>query len=138
MKILGLDIGKARIGVATCDELQILASGLETIYSKSLTKDVLKIVEIVNKYNIKTVVVGLPLQMNGEEGEMSKYVRLFCSKLQEQVNVDIIFQDERLSSIEAQEYLHYSATKKTKKKQVLDQIAASIILQRYLDRNKEK
>ena len=137
MKILGLDIGKARIGVATSDNLEILATGLETIYSKSLTKDILRVVEIVNNLNIKKIVVGLPLQTNGEEGEMAKYVRLFCNKLLEFIKVEIVFQDERFSSIEAEEYLHYGKTKKNNKKKVLDQVAASIILQSYLDR-KEK
>lgn len=136
MKIIGLDIGKARIGVASCDELGIIASGLTTIYCQSLTKDVLKVVEIVNNYKVNTLVVGLPLQMDGNEGEMAKYVHLFCSKIKEYIEVNIILVDERLSSIEAGEYLHEAKTKKNKKKGVLDQVAASIILQNYLD-NKE-
>ena len=136
MKIIGLDIGKARIGVASCDEQGIIASGLTTIYCQSLTKDVLKVVEIVNTYKVNTLVVGLPLQMDGNEGEMAKYVHLFCSKIKEYIEVNIILVDERLSSIEAGEYLHEAKTKKNKKKGVLDQVAASIILQNYLD-NKE-
>ena len=136
MKIIGLDIGKARIGVASCDELEILATGMMTIYSQSLTKDVLKVVELVNNYKVTTLVVGLPLQMNGQEGEMAKYVHLFCNKIKEYVDVNIILVDERLTSIQADEYLHLAGTKKNKKKGVLDQVAASIILQNYLD-NKE-
>lgn len=137
MKIIGLDIGKARLGVSSCDELEILATGLTTIYSQSLTKDVLKVVEIVNTYKVNTLVVGLPLQMDGTEGEMAKYVHLFCEKLLQNIDVKIILVDERLSSVQADEYLHMANTKKNKKKGVLDQVAASIILQSYLD-NKEK
>ena len=133
MKKMALDIGKARIGVAMCDELEILASGYETIYCKSLTKDVARVIEIAQKFNIKTIVVGLPLQMDGTEGEMANYVHLFCNKIKEQIDVEIVLIDERLSSIEAEGYLHNAGTKKNKKKQVLDQIAASIILQNYLD-----
>ena len=137
MKIMGLDIGKARIGVAMCDELEILATGYETIYCKSLTKDVLRVVEIINKFNISKVVVGLPLQMNGEEGDMAQYVHLFCEKILTFKPVEIIFIDERLSSVQASEILYNSGAKRNKKKQVLDQVAASLILQSYLDRKKE-
>ena len=133
MKIMGLDLGKARIGVAMCDELEILATGYETIYCKSLTKDVLSVANIVKKFSIKKIVVGLPLQMNGSGGTMTDYVHLFCEKLKEIVDVEIVFQDERLTSVEAEGYLHSAGTKKNRKKQVLDQIAASIILQSYLD-----
>lgn len=133
MKKMGLDIGKARIGVAMCDELEIIASGYETIYSQSLTKDVLKVVDIAKKFNIKTIVVGLPLQMDGTEGQMAEYVHLFCNKIKEQIDVEIVLLDERLSSVEAEGYLHNAGTKKSKKKAVLDQVAASIILQSYLD-----
>ena len=133
MKIMGLDLGKARIGVAMCDELEILATGYQTIFCKSLTKDVLSVAEIVKKFNIAKVVVGMPFNMNGNSGVMTDYVHLFCEKLKEIVDVEIVFQDERLTSVEAEGYLHSAGTKKNKKKQVLDQVAASIILQSYLD-----
>ena len=135
MNRIGLDIGKARIGVAM--SYSVLASNLETIWCKTWTKDTDHIAEIVKKNNIEEVVVGLPLNMDGTESEMCVYAKKFCEMLSGKIDAKIIFVDERLSSISADHIMHASNVKVSKKKGLIDQIAATVILQNYLDSQKE-
>lgn len=134
MNRVALDIGKARIGVATSSSF--LASNYETIFCKSWTKDTNQIAEIVKKFDASEVIVGLPLNMDGTEGEMCEYVRMFCDMLSNKISAKIIFVDERLTSISAEEIMHSSNVKTSKKKGLIDQIAAMVILQNYLDKQK--
>ena len=131
MNRLGLDIGKARIGVAM--SYSVLASNLETIYCKTWTKDTNYIASIVEKNNIEEVVVGMPYNMDGTESEMCEYVKKFCEMLKSKIHAKICFVDERLSSISAEHIMHDNGVKVSKKKGLIDQIAASVILQTYLD-----
>lgn len=136
MNRLCLDIGKARIGIAS--SYSTLASNLETLYCKSWTKDTNKIAEIAQKFKAEEIIVGLPLNMDGTEGEMCEYVRKFCEMLKTKTSAKIIFVDERLTSLDAEHIMHQSGVKTSKKKGLIDQIAATLILQIYLDRlNKE-
>ena len=128
---LALDIGKARIGVAISHSK--LAQNYETIYCKTWTKDAQKIAEIVQKEAIEEIVVGLPLNMDGTESEMCEYAKKFCGFLKTKTDCKIVFVDERLSSFEAEEYMHEAGVKTAKKKGIIDQIAGTIILQSYLD-----
>lgn len=134
MNRLCLDIGKARIGIAS--SYSTLASNLETLYCKSWTKDTNKISEIAQKFQADEIIVGLPLNMDGTESEMCTYVKGFCNMLQTKVSAKIIFVDERLTSIDAEHIMHQSNVKTSKKKGLIDQIAATLILQSYLDRLK--
>ena len=134
MNRLALDIGKARIGVAISHS--ILASKYETIYCKTWTKDANRIAEIVQKEDISEIIVGLPLNMDGTEGEMCIYAKKFCDFLKQKIDCPIIFVDERLSSFYAEELMHESHVKTSKKKGLIDQIAGIIILQSYLDGKK--
>ena len=131
MNRLCLDIGKARIGIA--HSYSTLASNLETLYCKSWTKDTNKIAEIAQKYLVDEIIVGLPLNMDGTESEMCNYVKQFCNMLRTKTTAKIIFVDERLTSIEAENLMHQANVKTSKKKGLIDQIAATIILQTYLD-----
>lgn len=131
MNRLCLDIGKARIGIAS--SYSSLASNLETLYCKSWTKDTNKIAEIAQKFKAEEIIVGLPLNMDGTEGEMCEYVKKFCQMLQTKTTAKIIFVDERLTSIDAEHVMHQSKVKTSKKKGLIDQIAATLILQTYLD-----
>ena len=133
MKILALDIGKARIGIAESDETEFLASPVETLYCKSWNKDTDYISNYVSKKNIKKIVVGYPLNLDGSKSEMTEYVLKFSEMLKSKTSAEIVFQDERLSSSEAEEIMHYSNVKTKKKKGLIDQIAATVILQTYLD-----
>lgn len=134
MNRVGLDIGKARIGIAT--SRSTLASNLETLNCKSWTKDTNHIAEVVKNFDAQEVIVGLPLNMDGTESEMSIYARKFCEMLQTKISAKIIFVDERLSSVVADEIMHESQVKTSKKKGLIDQIAAMVILQSYLDKQK--
>ena len=134
MNRLGLDIGKARIGIAISHSW--LAGNYQTLYTKTWTKDTNFIAEIVQKECIEEIVVGLPLNMDGTESEMCQYVKKFCDMLKDKVSAKIIFVDERLSSISAEEIMHSSNVKTAKKKGLIDQIAATVILQTYLDNTK--
>ena len=134
MNRIGLDIGKARIGVATSNSS--LATNYDTIYCKSWTKDTNQIAEFVKKIDASEVIVGLPLNMDGTESEMCEYVKKFCCMLSAKITAKIIFVDERLTSISAEEIMHSSNVKTSKKKGLIDQISAMIILQSYLDRQK--
>ena len=134
MNRLGLDIGKARIGIAISHSW--LASNYQTLYTKTWTKDINQISEIVQKECIEEIIVGLPLNMDGTESEMCQYAKKFCEMLQKSVSAKIIFVDERLSSISAEEIMHASDVKTAKKKGLIDQIAATVILQTYLDNSK--
>ncbi|MGN1213067.1 MAG: Holliday junction resolvase RuvX [Christensenellales bacterium] len=126
-----MDIGKARIGIAY--SYSTLASNLETLYCKSWTKDTNKIAEIAQKYSAEEIIVGLPFNMDGTESEMCNYVKQFCNMLKTKTTAKIIFVDERLTSIEAENIMHQANVKTSKKKGLIDQIAATIILQTYLD-----
>ena len=135
MNRLALDIGKARIGIAISHSW--LASNYQTLYTKTWTKDTNQIAEIVKKEAIEEVIVGLPLNMDGTESEMCVYAKKFCEMLKSKILAKIIFVDERLSSISAEEIMHSSNVKTSKKKGLIDQIAATVILQTYLDNQKE-
>ena len=132
---IGLDIGKARIGVAI--SYSTLASNLETIYCKTWTKDTNRIADIIKKENAQEVIVGLPLNMDGTESEMCIYTKKFCEMLSSKINTKIVFVDERLSSVSAEHIMHASQVKTSKKKGLIDQIAATVILQNYIDSQKE-
>ena len=142
MRALGLDIGTVRIGIAQSDMLGMLASNLETYTRKYIKVDVAHIVHIIQQNNIDTVVVGLPLKMNGEEGQSVQMVKDFVQELQAQLQeknmqIPIVYQDERLTTVSAERVLLSANVRREKRKQVVDKIAAQIILQAYLDKPKK-
>jgi putative Holliday junction resolvase len=128
---LALDIGKARIGIAS--SYSTLASNYQTLFCKSWTKDTNQIAEIVKNFGAEEVIVGLPLNMDGTESEMCIYVKGFCNMLKTKISAKIIFVDERLTSVDAEHIMHQNNVKTSKKKGLIDQIAATLILQTYLD-----
>lgn len=134
MRKIGVDIGKARIGIAVSDELGILASAYATLNSNGLEQDVQTIANLVLEKAADTVVLGLPLALDGTDSDMTVYAREFASKLEEKVSAKVVLWDERLSSYEAEEILKSRKIKDWReRKKLLDQVAASIILQSYLN-----
>lgn len=133
-RILGLDIGEKRIGVALSDLLGLTAQGLATINRVGKKKDFDEIGKIIAEYDIKKVVVGLPLNMDGSMGESCEMVRNFAEKIKNKFNVEIIYIDERLSTVSATKVLLEANVRRENRKHVVDKIAASYILQSYLDR----
>ena len=132
---IGVDIGKARIGIAVSDPMGILASPYTTLTGKGLEQDVMQIVSLIIENDADTVVLGLPLAMDGTDSDMTLYARDFAEKLKVQTSAKIVLWDERLSSYEAEEILKQQKVKDWReRKKILDQLSASIILQSYLDK----
>lgn len=134
MKIMGIDFGLKRIGIALSDIMGFLASPYTTLYRTTLDEDLNFIKKIINENKVETVVFGLPLEMSGNSGEIVNCTKDFAERLKTLTGVKIVFVDERLSSIEAEEQLKLTIKDWKKRKLLLDQVSASIILQSYLDR----
>ena len=136
-KKIGLDIGTVRIGIATSDILGMLASSYEVYRRKNLSADARYMAELAKKLDADTFVIGLPLKMNGEEGDSVKMVKDFAEELKKYTDLKIEFMDERLSTVSAERILIESNMRREKRKTVIDQVAAEIILQNYLDKIKK-
>ena len=130
---MGIDFGLARIGIALSDETKFLATPYETYKRKGEEIDINHLIEIITTKNVDEIVCGLPMNMAGEEQEIAQKTREFMLKLKEQTNIKIEFVDERLSSLMAEEMLKETERDWKKRKEKLDAVAASIILQDYLD-----
>ncbi|MBP3431690.1 MAG: Holliday junction resolvase RuvX [Clostridia bacterium] len=135
---MGLDYGKARIGVAFTDLSCTIASADHIYKTQTEEKDLCYFSDLIKEKLVDTVVFGLPLNADGTENEMTAIVQDFAAKLQQQTDVQIAFQDERYTSLEAEEYLREAKIKWEKRKELLDKISAQIILQNYLDENPNK
>ncbi|MDE5990898.1 MAG: Holliday junction resolvase RuvX [Clostridia bacterium] len=134
MKYLAIDLGDARTGIAV-SESGIIATGLETYKRAQEDKDLQYIADLVKAYKIDVVVFGLPLNMDGTEGERVEKTKAFADKLQPLINAKIDYEDERLTTVVAEEMLIEGGMRRDKRKKVIDKIAATIILQSYLDRH---
>lgn len=133
MRKMGLDIGTVRIGIALSDPLNILSSGYETYHCKSRAEDLMHIQKIVEEKQVEEIVVGNPLNFDGTDSKMTEYVKLFCEDLKKTTLAKIVMQDERLTSLEAEEILISQNVSREKRKELIDKVAATIILQSYLN-----
>ncbi len=133
-RIMGLDIGDKTIGVAISDPMLITAQGLKTIKRKNSKVDIEEISNLVRQYNVSKIIVGLPKNMNNTIGPQGEKVLRFVDKLKNKVNVEISFQDERLTTVAAERILIEGNMRREKRKNVIDMVAATYILQTYLDR----
>ena len=131
-RIMGIDYGKVRIGIALTDLLTTIASPYEVYKSVSLQKDVEYFVKLVKEKEVEKIVLGLPLNMDGSEGERAKRTRIFGEMLEKACSVPVVYQDERLSSVEAENYLLDGDVRRDKRKNLIDKVAATIILEDYL------
>lgn len=132
-RIIGLDIGDKRIGVAISDPLGISASALETIERKNTKTDVWKVTEMARRHGAVEIVVGLPNHMDGSESEQSRKVQSFCRKLARASGLPIVYQDERMTTVSAIRTLTLQGVKTGKNKALVDRVSAAIILQKHLD-----
>ena len=130
---MGIDFGLARIGIALSDDTKFLASPFETYKRKGEDIDVQHLIDIIKTKNVDEIVCGLPMNMAGEEQEIAKKTRVFMAKLNDEIDIKIKFVDERLSSLMAEEMLKETERDWKKRKEKLDAVAASIILQDFLD-----
>jgi len=133
-RILALDVGDVRIGLAYSDTLGISANPLDTWKVKGTDEDFINIVNVVKKLDIGKIVIGLPLNMDGSEGDRVVKTRAFAEKLKEFIDLPIEWQDERLSSVTAEDALIEQGVRREKRKSVIDRVAAVVILRSYLDR----
>lgn len=136
MRILGLDIGSKRIGVAISDELGLTAQGLETVMCTNPDADVQRLSDIAHQYGVEEIVVGMPYNMNGTAGPQVEKVRRLVSRLEEAVDVPVREWDERLSSVAAERALLEADLSRAKRRKLMDKVAAVIILQGYLDKKR--
>lgn len=134
MRIMGLDVGTKTIGVALSDPLGWTAQGLTTIRRRSLAADLAALKELVRRYGVEELVVGLPRNMNGSLGSQAEAVRAFARHLQAEVGLPVHFIDERLTTVAAGRVLLEADLSRRRRRQVIDQVAATYILQGYLDR----
>ena len=136
MKILALDIGTVRIGIAASDIMEIIASAYEVYRRKNLKLDTEYIAKLSKDLSAGEIVIGLPLKMDGSEGQSVEMAREFGEELAKLIDIPIHYQDERLSTVSAEKILIESGMRREKRKDKIDSIAATIILQTYLDKKK--
>lgn len=134
MRVLGLDIGEKRIGVAVSDELGFTAQGLFTLNRTVVKEDIAQLAAIIQKWSAEKIVAGLPRNMNGTYGPQAGLVKEFMMRVQNETGIEVIYQDERLSTAAARRTLLEGDVTRRRRKKVIDTIAAVMILQSYLDR----
>lgn len=138
MRKLCLDIGSVRIGIAQSDMLGIIATSAGMYKrTKSIAMDAKEIAKMILEKQADSVVIGLPLKLDGSEGESVQMIRTFAKELSKHTSAQIVFQDERLSTVSAERILIESNVRREKRKDLIDSISATIILQNYLDKIKK-
>lgn len=138
MIIMSVDLGKARTGLALCDKTEFLASPYKVIFEKSPQKLLQKVADAAKEAKAALIVVGLPKNMDGSEGESAQNARAFAAQLAGLTGVETVMQDERGTTITAHSFLNDTNTRGKKRKNVVDEVAATIILQNFLDARKNK
>ncbi len=132
-RILALDVGKKRIGLAVSDELGLTAQGLETLQRIRIREDLSKLEELAKHLNVGTLLIGKPLHMSGDESRQSEYTREFAERLARQTSLPVVFWDERLTSAEAERTLRETGASLDQKKKSVDRLAAMLLLESYLE-----
>lgn len=143
MRIMGLDYGDKTIGVAISDVLGLIAQSKGVIRRKNLTEDFIKLQDYLEEYQITEIVVGFPINMNGTLGPRVEKTNQFVNFLRKRVDIPVNLWDERLTTVAAERVLLEADLSRSKRKDVIDAVAAALILQGYLDlknrkKNKEK
>jgi len=134
-RVLGLDYGERRIGVALSDLLGLTAQPLTVLTRKNLLEE---IASLVKQHEVTTLVIGLPKHMHGEEGEKAEEARAFGARVAEKTGLPVEFIDERLTTVAVQRMLSETEMSGAKKRAVVDKLAAALILQMWMDRKKRK
>ena len=134
MRVMSLDVGTRTIGIAVSDLLGMIAGGVETIRRTSEEKDFEQLAQLIKEQEATTLVVGYPKNMNGTIGERAQMCEEFAAKLRERFpGVEVVLWDERLSTVAAEKVLVDADMRRKKRRQVIDMMAAVVILQNYLD-----
>ena len=136
MRVMGLDYGRISVGVAISDSAGIVASPVETIIRKGenkLRQTYARLRELIAEYGVEHIVVGLPIHMNGEMSERAERSKEFAAELEQKTGIGVSLMDERLTTAEASSVLKAGGVRREDEKKYVDKLAASLILQRYLD-----
>ncbi|MBL8922204.1 MAG: Holliday junction resolvase RuvX [Myxococcaceae bacterium] len=133
MRAMGLDVGTKTVGVAVADELGLTAQPLTVVRRSNLKADLAELLKLATEREVDRFVIGLPLNMDGSEGPRAEATRRFGDALAKASNLSIIYQDERLTTVAAEHALLEANVSRGKRREVIDQVAASIILQGWLD-----
>jgi putative holliday junction resolvase len=131
-RVLALDVGKKRIGLAISDELGITAQGIETLQRTRIRADLEKLKDLAREWNVRSLLVGKPLHMSGSESRQGEYTREFAERLGRYLQLPVIFLDERLTSVEADRLMRESGASLEKRKNAVDRLAAVLLLESYL------
>lgn len=134
IRYMGLDIGDKTIGVAISDLLGLTAQGITTVRRESWKKDFQALKDIIEQYNVEKVIAGLPKNMNNTIGPQGEKTIAFVEKFKKEFELEVIFQDERMTSMSAERMLISADVKRSKRKEVIDKVAAVYILQAFLDK----
>ena len=130
---LGLDVGGRRIGVAGCDGLGLMATGITTIWRTSFEEDIAQLQEIITDRSVEILVIGLPYKMDGSIGSQAKQVQKFARRVSAALELPIEYVDERLTSYAAEQMMIEAKISVSQNKATIDRIAAAVILQQWLD-----
>jgi len=136
MRVLALDAGEKRIGVAVSDPLGIIAQGVTVITRRDPETDLNEIKRIIEEYKADSVVIGMPINMDGTKGKSAEKVNEFVEVLKGRLSIPVYTYDERLSTKESEKFLISANVSRKKRKQVIDKMAAQLILESYLERLK--
>ena len=134
MRIMALDVGSKRIGVALSDPLKITAQGLQTFQRTTLEEDIKGLWQLIDEHEVSQLVVGLPKNMDGSIGFKAEEVQQFIADLTAERKIEVIWIDERLTTVSAERVLLEADVSRAKRKKVIDKMAAVVILRSYLDR----
>lgn len=138
-RIMALDVGDKRIGVAVSDELQLVATPLTTLdRTQSVKADLRAVEQLVREHEVSKVVVGNPIMLRGTPGVQAEKVKGFAERLARRLRVPVEMQDERMTTLEAERRLIEADVSRADRKQVIDKLAATLILQSYLDAQKRR
>ncbi len=133
MKYMSIDLGDVKTGIAMSDIMGIIANGYETYRRVDMDKDIQYFCNLIKQFGVECVVMGLPINMDGTSGERVEKSKAFGSLLEEKSGIKVVYQDERLTTVTGERMLIEAGVRREKRKQVIDKIAATIILQTYLD-----
>lgn len=132
-RVLGLDVGARRIGIALSDPLGLTAQGLTVLHRRGFSPDLEAVVRVAMQHGAETIVVGLPLTMRGERGTQARRVEAFAEALRQRGGMPVELVDERLTTVQGERSLREMETSRRRRKRLIDQVAAQLILQQYLD-----
>ncbi|HTR37161.1 MAG TPA: Holliday junction resolvase RuvX [Bryobacteraceae bacterium] len=132
-RVLALDLGKRRIGLALSDELGLTAQGLPTLERTKIREDLARLSELAAERNVTLILIGNPMHMSGQEGRQAGHAREFGARLQAATGLPVEYWDERLTTVQAQRVLRESGVSIEKRAKAVDRLAAVILLESYLD-----